>query len=240
MANYPRHFVISDKSTFHVTWKCHNNQWLLKEDWAKKIYYELLIKYKSIYKIHIYSYCFMSNHPHLSGFCDEQKLFSDFFRMVNSCFAKKYNKQMKRRGQVVMDRFKSPRIQTEVDLLKVMIYIDLNPKRAHMVPHPKDYKWSSYAHYAFGKEDPLIDEAPSYTNLGLSPKERQKAYRELVEEILLHDWKEKKDYSSVSFIGNPDWVWEKVIKIRQSLNEKKKDWRIKLNTRLKILDQPRF
>ena len=35
-----------------------------------------------------------------------KKGFSDFFRVVNNLFARKYNKRHKRRGQVVMDRFK--------------------------------------------------------------------------------------------------------------------------------------
>ncbi len=34
-----------------------------------------------------------------------------------------------------MDRFKSPVIETDVDLLKVMTYIDLNPKRAIEADH---------------------------------------------------------------------------------------------------------
>lgn len=178
----------------------------------------------------------MSNHPHLSGFCEDQKLFSDFFRTVNSCFARQYNKKVKRKGQVVMDRFKSPRIETEIDLLKVMIYIDLNPKRARMVQHPKDYKWSSYAYYAYGQHDPLIDEAPSYTPLGTTPKERQEAYRAMIEEILWDDWKEKKPYSSVAFIGNPDWVQKRITQIRKYQNQKKKEWKTRFFKRLEILE----
>src|SRR3990167_8208079 len=183
MANQPRYAIIEDHSTFHVTWKCHNHSWLLKSNWAKKLYYNLLLKYKDRYQVKIYSYCFMSNHHHLTGFCQNKKLFSDFFRIVNSQFAKISNRQIKRRGQVVMDRFKSPRIQTDTDLLKVMFYIDLNPKRARMVPHPQDYSWSSFHYYAYGKENPLLTPAPSYLKLALTPQERQKVYLAMVEEI---------------------------------------------------------
>jgi putative transposase len=148
----------------------------------------------------------MSNHPHLTGYCQDKKLLSDFMRTVNSLFARIYNKKSQRRGQVVMDRFKSPTIHTEFNHLQVMYYIDLNPKRAHIVCHPQEYKWSSYRYYAFGKADPLLTPAPCYLNLGDTPALRQKNYRMMVEAILKDDWKEKKPYSSAPFIGDPQWV----------------------------------
>ncbi len=206
MANIPRYAIIGDNSVFHVTWQCHNKDWILQTDWAKQLYYDLLLKFKDKYGIQIYSYAFMSNHPHMTGKCQDKKLFSDFFRVVNSMFAKSYNKIVGRRGQVVMDRFKSPRIESDVDLLKVMQYIDLNPKRASMVAHPKDFKWSSYRFYAYGEVDELLTPAPSYLALAKTSQERQTIYRDLVAEILKNDWHEKRNYSSIRFIGNPDWV----------------------------------
>jgi len=105
-----------------------------------------------------------------------------------------------------MDRFKSPRIEKDTDQLMVMFYNDLNPKRAKIVGHPKEYGWSSYRFYAFGEADLLITPAPAYLNLAACPEERCKIYRKMVEAILQNDWKEKKPYSSVPFIGEPEWV----------------------------------
>jgi len=217
MPSYPRYAIIFDHSTFHLTWQCHNRSWLLKDDWSKRLYYNLLLKYKDRYRVSIYSYCFMSSHPHLTGYCEDKKLFSDLFRLVNGLFARIYNKKTRRRGQVVMDRFKSPRIEKDTDHLMVMFYNDLNPKRAKMVVDPREYAWSSYRYYAFGKEDPLITPAPSYLKLGMTDQERRKKYREMVAEILKDDWKEKKPYSSVPFIGDPAWVTVR-IELARSLN----------------------
>lgn len=225
MANLPRYALIEDCSTFHVTWQCHNKDWLLATDWAKKIYYNLLLRFKKKYRIQVYSYCFMSNHPHLTGRCENKILFSDFFRVVNSCFARIYNKRVGRRGQVVMDRFKSPRIQTDADLLKVMIYVDLNPKRAKMVHHPKLYRWSSFRHYAYGEVDPLITEAPTYMSLGTTAHQRQEIYQNMVEEILKNDWKEKRPYSSQPFIGNPEWVARKFDNLKRLKNQRLQSWK---------------
>jgi len=209
MASQPRYALLEDGSLFHVTWKCHNESWLLETNWAKQLYYNLLLTYKNRYGVEIYSYCFMDNHPHLSGKLKDLKSFSDFFRVVNSRFARVYNATVKRRGQVVMDRFKSPRIKTEADLLKVMLYIDFNPKRAGKVNNPRENEWSSLAYYAYGTKDPLITPAPAYLELAVTEERRQECYQAMVAKILQNDWKEKKPYSSANFIGDPHWVIQK-------------------------------
>ncbi len=224
MANLPRYAIINHGSTFHVTWQCHNKDWLLESNWAKQIYYNLLLKYKDRYQVKIYSYCFMSSHPHMTGYCEDRELFSDFFRVVNSCFAKTYNKNVGRRGQVVMDRFKSPRIESDGVLLKVMFYNDLNPNRAKMVKHPREYEWTSYHYYAEGKADALITPAPSYMSLGLTAQARQQQYKKMVELILRHDWQQKQPYSSVAFIGNPEWVQKKTQVLLQKQKEQFRKW----------------
>jgi putative transposase len=225
MPSVPRNLIIDDQSIFHVTWQCHNKDWLLKEGWAKKIYYNLLLKFKDRYHIKIYSYCFMSNHPHLTGYCETQQQLSDFFRIVNSLFARLVNKRLNRRGQVVMDRFKSPKIESEADLERVMLYVDLNPNRARMVVHPKDYKWSSFAYYAYGEEDILITPSPTYFKMGVTATQRQSVYLSMIEEILRNDWCEKKPFSSTYFVGDPDWVKRKYQKLKEIKKEKIQKWR---------------
>lgn len=225
MPSLPRNAILENDSLFHVTWQCHNHDWLLKSDWAKQLYYNLLLKYKDRYQVQIYAYCLMDNHIHLSGKLNRLELFSDFFRVVNSTFARIFNKEIKRRGQVVMDRFKSPLIQTDADLIKVMLYIDLNPKRAQKVKHPGNNQFSSHLYYAQGLDDPLITPAPSYLGLGSTPKQRQEVYQNLINEILKDDWKTKKPYSSVHFIGNPEWVVEKTKILRKIHQEKIQEWK---------------
>lgn len=228
MATHPRYLIVFDGSVFHVTWQCHNLKFLLEKEWVKQKYYDLLLKYKDRYGVTIFSYCFMSNHPHLSGHCSDKKLFSDFFRTINSQLARSYNRKVKRRGQMVMDRFKSPVIESQGELLKVMMYIDMNPKRACMVNHPQEYKWSSFAHYAYGKKDPLITEPECYLSLGKTPKDRQREYLKMVEYILKHDWKEKKNYSRTCFIGSPDWVKNRYIQLKYQIqNQRKKKAKVK-------------
>jgi len=158
----------------------------------------------------------MDNHIHLSGRLSDLKNFSAFFRVVNSMFAKGVNKRKGRCGQVVRDRFKSPCLQREQDLIQEMIYHDLNEVRAGKGSHPDNNEFSSYAHYAYGKEDPLITEPEFYTRLGKTPKERQLAYRGMVLEILIAAPKKRDGrYTEDLFIGDPHWVQERHQELKQ-------------------------
>ena len=221
MAYLPRYEIICDDAHFHVTWQCHNKDWLIQWEWAKRAYYDLLLKYKDKYGIEIYSYNFMDNHPHLTGHLQSKDLFSAFFRVVNSQFARLVNKQLKRCGQVVMDRFKSPLIESDEHMLTVMAYVDLNQHRAKKVIHPRKNNWSSYSYYAYGKTDPLITPSPSYLALGTDPLERQREYRAIVEALIEN--RRLINISHTHFIGNPDWVLRKYRELCVRLGRKMTD-----------------
>lgn len=218
MPYLPRYLIIGDNCYFHVTWQCHNKDWLMQHDWAKKIYYDLLLKYKDNHGVEIYSYSFMDNHPHIAGFLTSKESFSAFFRIVNGMFARKINKRLGRRGQVVMDRFKSPRIETDKYMLTAMTYIDLNQYRAGKVKHPKENDWSSYHYYAHGKADKLVTPSPSYLALGNTARERQSIYRGMVEALIENS--EVLNISNTYFFGDPDWVIAKYDEFRSMINEK--------------------
>jgi len=218
MPYLPRYEIIHDDAYFHVTWQCHNRDWLLQEEWAKNAYYDLLLKYKDKYSVKIYSYTFMDNHPHLTGHLQSKESFSAFFRLVNSQFARIVNKHLNRRGQVVMDRFKSPLIESDKYMLTAMAYIDLNQHRAKKIAHPRKNDWSSYKYYAHGKADPLLTPSPSYLALGRNPLERQQEYRAIVEAIIKH--RKTLNISHTYFIGDPSWVLKKYRELCKKLKRK--------------------
>jgi putative transposase len=88
-----------------------------------------------------------------------------------------------------------------------MRYGDLNPVRAGVVRSPKDYDWSSYRHYAFGKPDPLITDEPAYTGLGRTEAERMRAYRALFARPLSSELRIRRpDITEAASFGDPDWV----------------------------------
>jgi putative transposase len=84
-----------------------------------------------------------------------------------------------RTGSLWEGRFKSSLIDSENYLLTCHRYIECNPVRAGMVADVAAYPWSSHAHYAGLRVDPLIAEYPQYRALGQNAEERRSALRSL-------------------------------------------------------------
>jgi putative transposase len=76
-------------------------------------------------------------------------------------------------------RFRSCLAESEHHLLACCRYIELNPVRAGIVSHPRQYRWSSYRVNAEGKASDLIVPHEVYRRLGRSADARREAYRAL-------------------------------------------------------------
>lgn len=209
MARIPRELLVEEGSTNHCTWQAHDHALLLETPGAREKLLELLRKYKRRHGILIHAYCLMGTHPHVVCTSTKgQAEFSKFWQVVNHQFAWWLNRRRDRRGQVVMQRMCSPRIQaTGNHLLTVMRYADLNPVRAGLVQSPKEWQWSSYRHYAFGEPNDLIDPAPDYEALGRDAIQRRKAYRSLFAAPLADSLRERRpELVVLPFIGDVSWV----------------------------------
>ncbi len=111
-----------------------------------------------------------------------------------------------------MERLGSPRIQDGGrHELEVMLYGDLNPVRARMVRRPRDWPWSSHAHYAFGRRDPLVSDSPAYLALGRGPVERMAAYLRLfTQRIASRVRRHRPDLVGRPFFGSAVWMARKL------------------------------
>lgn len=215
MGRISRRALVEENSVNHCTWRSHNLEFVLHSDEEKAHFRELLRATKRRYGILIASYSLMDSHPHVVCVSPRgQEAFSAFWRVVNQRYARWFNRRHRRRGQVVMERLKSPRIQDEDHLLRAMRYGDLNPVRAGLVQSPKEWKWSSYRHYAFGDPDDLVDDVSAYVNLGRTAPERRLAYQHLFATSLDEFLRRRRDLVDVPFIGNPDWVESRVAALR--------------------------
>lgn len=207
MPRLARSLLVEEGSTNHCTWRSHDSSLVLNDDESRAFFLGLLRKYKEKHGLEIHSYCVMGTHPHVM--CRSilgQQAFSAFWKVVNQCFARWSNRRTNGRGQVVMERLKSPRIQDGVHQLQVMRYGDMNPVRAGLVPSPKDWRWSSYRHYAFGEPNDLITDASEYEALGRTGPERREAYVHLFAQPLEDELAYGPALVLGPFVGDRDWV----------------------------------
>jgi putative transposase len=213
MARLPRSALVFEGSVNHCTWRSHDHSLVLDSPEDKRRFLTLVAEYKGRFGIRLISYCVMGTHPHLVVRSTlGQKAFSAFWKVVNQRFARWYNHKSQRRGQVVMERLNSGLIQDGRHLLTAMRYGDLNPVRAGLVRSPKDFRWSSYRHYALGERNDLIDEvATEYLGLGKTPAQRRRAYVHMFARALSAQLRIKRpDLVRSPFIGDHDWVGAKL------------------------------
>jgi putative transposase len=208
MARLPRVLLVEEGSTNHCTWRSHGHALVLDSDEGRHVFLSLLRKYKQKFGIEIHSYCLMGTHPHVMCRATKGQLaFSAFWKLVNWGFARWYNRRTRGRGQVVMERLRSPRVQDGRHQLEVMRYGDLNPVRAGLVRSPSHWRWSSFRHYAYGEPDDLITDAPEYRALGLTGPARRTAYLHLFAARLIESLRSRRpDLVHGPYIGDRDWV----------------------------------
>lgn len=208
MARIARSLLVEEHSTNHCTWRSNNGALVLDSAEACEEFLALVRKYKEKFGIEIHSYCLMGTHPHVMARATKgQEAFSEFWKLVNWGFARWHNRRTMGRGQVVMDRLRSPRIQDGRHQLEVMRYGDLNPVRAGLSPTPGRWRWSSFRHYAFGEPDDLITDAPEYLALGRTPAERRRAYLHLFAQPLARSLLVRRvELVRGPFVGDESWV----------------------------------
>ena len=129
----------------------------------------------------IHAYCLMTNHVHLLLTPRESDSASLMMKFLGQRFVQYINRSYKRSGTLWEGRFRSCLAQDAHYVLTCYRYIELNPVRANMVVHPRDYPWSSYHQNGEGKQSSLITEHPSFVGLAESERDRRAVYRALID-----------------------------------------------------------
>jgi len=182
----PRQARIAPKECiYHVLTRGNNRQDVFKDNKDYQKYIEILQRYKKRYDFKLYHYVLMRNHIHLVlETTAKGGSLSEIMKGINISYAQYYKKKYGHIGHFWQDRYKSILISKDNYLLACGSYVELNPVRARIVEDPRDYKWSSYAVYAYGRGEKITDEHPIYEDLSKEERERRKKYREFVKALV--------------------------------------------------------
>jgi putative transposase len=130
----------------HVVSRALSDESILAGFGSKKYFLRLLADAASTKRIRVLAYCLMRNHYHLIVQNSSGRL-ADFMRQVNGQYGFYYRHTFGGRGYVFQDRYKSTLIQDDTYLRMALLYVMLNPVRAHLVKNALDYRWSSIRFY---------------------------------------------------------------------------------------------
>jgi putative transposase len=168
----------------HVIQRGNNRQACFFSDDDYRYFLEQLSQCAQHAGCAIHAYVLMTNHVHMLLTPGEENAAGRLMKLLGQRYVQYVNRRYRRSGTLWEGRFRSCVVDDEAYLLGCSRYIELNPVRAGMVKHPREYPWSSYRMNAQGKTDGLIQAHPIYTALGSQPQERRAAYCDLFRDEL--------------------------------------------------------
>ena len=214
--------VAPKEHVYHVLTRGNNRQDVFEDGDDFRKYLDLLFRYKEKYHFKLYHYVMMTNHVHLViEPLEEGGGLSEIMKGINLVYAQHYKRKYGHTGHFWQDRYKSIIISRDQYLLACGSYVELNPVRAKMVEDPKDYPWSSYRAYAYGKRDVLLDKHPVYLQLSEKERERRKKYRDFVlgmlkkKEAMRGEMDRRVVYGSEDFVKDITTTYNISEKIKQ-------------------------
>lgn len=148
-----------------------------EDDYRK--YLDTLREQAKKYDCAIHAYVLMTNHVHLLLTPEKPDSAALLMKHLGQRYVQYVNRVYRRSGTLWEGRFRSCLTQSEDYVLACYRYIELNPVRANMVPHPREYPWSSYRANGEGVADPLLTPHDEYLRLGRRAEECCHLYREL-------------------------------------------------------------
>ena len=176
MARLGRYFL--PDQPLHVIQRGNNRGkiFFAPEDYAQ--YRDWLVEAAAEYGLQVHAYVLMTNHVHLLVTPGRASSLPRVMQSLGRRYVRHVNAAHRRSGTLWEGRYRAAPIDSEAYFLDCCRYVELNPVRAGLARHPREYRWSSYRAHAEGAADTLVGDHPIYRSLGRGPAARQEAYRE--------------------------------------------------------------
>lgn len=177
MARLPRCFAEGEVQ--HVIQRGNNREPTFASEQDFAFYLDCLRRASQEHALIVHAYVLMTNHVHLLATPEYAESLPKTMQSVGRRYVQYFNYLNGRTGTLWEGRYRATLVHAEGYLLTCMRYIELNPVRAALVPHPADYPWSSNRANAQGQADGLTTPHELYRRLGRTAAERLSAYRQL-------------------------------------------------------------
>ena len=218
--------IKSSDLTYHVHCRGNNKMTVFQDEVDYRSYMEIVNGYQNKFTFYMYHFALMPNHVHLL-FKSESDI-SCLMHGINLSYAQYYKRKYNHTGHFWQDRFKSHIVQDDTYLMTVARYIERNPLRAGLTNELRQYKFSSYNFYAYGRDCGLrLTPNPLYIALSRHVTERQIRYRnfigaDLQSQIAPRDTSAVLPLINAQFIGTPEFARQLITsKFRERIKPKR-------------------
>ncbi|MEA3348840.1 MAG: transposase [Pseudomonadota bacterium] len=144
MAREPR--IHYPGALYHVMLRGNGGQDIFLSDSDRTRFFLLIQEGVHRFGNRIHTFCFMDNHIHLAIQVADIPL-SKIIQNISLRYTRWINDKCRKTGHLFQGRYKALLVDQDSYLLELVRYIHLNPIRAGLVKHPKNYKWSGHNCY---------------------------------------------------------------------------------------------
>ena len=176
--------VVFPGVSVHVIQRGNNRGRCFFCDADYRAYLRYLRKFSQTTDCLVHAYCLMTNHVHLLITPGDVESCARLMKNLGQHYVQYVNRVHGRSGTLWEGRFRSCVAASPYYVLACYRYIEMNPVRAGMVAHPREYPWSSYCTNAEGQNNPLLVPHMAYVDLVEDPQRSRLAYFNLVASAL--------------------------------------------------------
>lgn len=129
---------------YHVLNRGNGRMQIFRKPSDYQAFVELMIAAKQRAEIEIFGFCLMPNHWHLVLRPRRGGDLAAYLSWLTNTHVKRYRAHYRRTsGHLYQGRFKSFAVQEDAYLLTLLRYVEANPRRAKLVGHAQNWRWSS-------------------------------------------------------------------------------------------------
>ncbi len=189
---------------YHILSRGNERRNIFRDNDDRVSFLDILGKMADRFRIEVFAYVLMDNHYHLLLKTNKPNI-SKSMQWFGATYTRRYNIKHKRTGHLFQGRFKNFLIEDDEYLMLLSCYIHRNPLRAGLVSRLVDYPWSSYPVYAYNKKSPEWLFTKPILSL-LDAKDKQKAYRKMVQNYSQEEKRGWEDFRYGLFLGSRNFV----------------------------------
>lgn len=182
MARQPR--LILPHQPHHLVQRGNDNVRLFRDDEDYTRFLGWLKDSAKFYRVAVHAWALLPDAIQLLATPADETGLALMMQKVGRLYVPWFNARHGRSGSLFGGRFRTALVDAPSYLLACSRYIELAPVRAQLAATALDYPWSSYAHHAGVRPDPLVADHALYWGLGNTPFQREAVYIALVEQGL--------------------------------------------------------
>ena len=165
---------------WHIVQRGNNRAVCFHAEGDYRRYLEDLAEQSKRFGCTVHAYVLMTNHVHLLLTPQAADSAGLLMKHLGQRYVQYVNRDCRRHSAGrALAFFRSCLTQSGGYALACYRYIELNPVRAAMVRHPRDYRWSSFHANGDGKTDTLVTPHEQYLGLAREAEARRENYRAL-------------------------------------------------------------